>query len=222
MTEIQKPRRSRGLKSMRAAVIASAAVVGLVLGNGTASAAVDNSNYIVDGTGNTITVLQSDTFINAVAPLDNNPLSREYFHNGRAGYEVTGPDAADFSGTISIGYQVGYPAAIAPTITFSYSTPQLEVTAGVDGSGAGTGVGVDVTDILPQLGVSIPISSGGGITEVEAASGSVSGASGSIQLSNFHGFVTGVLGNVTIRPYVKLVSDKGDSVTTYGSPWRLN
>jgi hypothetical protein len=213
MTEIQKPRRSRGLKSMRAAVIASAAVVGLVLGNGTASAAVDNSNYIVDGTGNTVTVLQSDTFINAVPPLDNNPLSREYFHNGRAGYEVTGPDAADFSGTLSIGYQVGYPAAIAPTITFSYSTPQLEI---------GDGNSFTVSDILPQLGVSIPISSGGGITEVEAASGSVSGASGSVQLSNFHGFVTGVLGNVTIRPYVKLVSDKGDTVVTYGVPWRLN
>ncbi|GGG17277.1 porin MspA [Rhodococcoides trifolii] len=213
MTVIQKPRRSRGLKSMRAAVVASAAVVGLVLGNGTASAAVDNANSVVDGTGNTITVSQSDTFINSVPPLDNNPLSREIFHNGRASFDVVGPEADDFSGTLSIGYQIGFPAAIAPTITFSYSTPQLEV---------GDGNAFTVSDILPQLGVSIPISSGGGIAEVEAASGSVEGASGSVQLSNFHGFVTGVLGNVTVRPYVKLVSDKGDTVVTYGSPWRLN
>ena len=79
MTVIQKPRRSRGLKSMRTAVVASAAVVGLVVGGGSASAAVDDSNSVVDGGGNTITVSQADTFINSVFPLDGSPLTREWF-----------------------------------------------------------------------------------------------------------------------------------------------
>ncbi|MGB3171595.1 MAG: hypothetical protein WBB62_19385, partial [Rhodococcus sp. (in: high G+C Gram-positive bacteria)] len=75
MTEIQKPRRSRGLKSMGAAVVAGASVVGLVLGTGTASAAVDSTNSVVDANGNLITVTLSDTFLNSVPPLDGNPLT---------------------------------------------------------------------------------------------------------------------------------------------------
>ncbi|MGB6072749.1 MAG: MspA family porin, partial [Rhodococcus sp. (in: high G+C Gram-positive bacteria)] len=109
MTEIQKSRRSRGLKSMSAAVVAGASVVGLVLGTGTASAAVDSTNTVVDANGNVITVSLSDTFINSVSPLDGNPLTREWFANGVAGWTVTGPDADDFEGTVAIGYQVGYP-----------------------------------------------------------------------------------------------------------------
>jgi hypothetical protein len=213
MTVIQKPRRSRGLKSMRAAVIASASIVGLVIGSGSASAAVDDSNFIVDGGGNTITVSQADTFINSVAPLSGSPLDREWFHNGRAIVDVAGPDADDFEGDVTLGYQFGYPGSFAGTLTFAYSTPQLEL--GLDGTGT-------ISDILPQAGGSVELGFGPGIEDVTVGEGSAAGAHSEIQISNVHGTATGILGNVSVRPYVSVTSSNGDVVTTYGKPWRFN
>ncbi|NIL78671.1 MspA family porin [Rhodococcus sp. B10] len=223
MTEIQKPRRSRGLKSIGATVVAGASVAGLVLGTGTASAAVDSTNTVVDANGNTITVSLSDTFIDSVAPLDGNPLTREWFANGVAGWDVTGPDADDFEGTVVMGYQVGYPASLGGSITFGYSTPSLELTLNGDGVEAG------ISDILPQAGFEAEIAPGPGIVDAVAASGNVQGtegdaegASGTIQIANAHGTATGILGNVRVRPYVQLTSSTGDVAVAYGQPWTFN
>ncbi|ORI13817.1 hypothetical protein BJD99_11830 [Rhodococcus sp. 1163] len=223
MTEIQKSRRSRGLKSMSVAVAAGASVIGLVLGTGTASAAVDSTNTVVDANGNTITVSLSDTFINSVSPLDGNPLTREWFANGVAGWTVTGPDAADFEGTVAIGYQVGYPASIGGKVTFDYSTPSLGASVSADS------VSLSVGDILPQAGFSAEIAPGPGIVDATAASGNVQGtegdaegASGTIQIANAHGTATGILGNVRVRPYVSVTSSTGDVAVTYGVPWTFN
>lgn len=224
MTEIQKSRRSRGLKSMSAAVVAGASVVGLVLGTGTASAAVDSSNSVVDANGNLITVTLSDTFVNSVPPLDGNPLTREWFANGVAGWEVTGPDADDFEGTVAVGYQVGYPASLGGKITFSYQTPQAYIEIGSDGAVSG---GVD--DLLPRAGFEAEIAPGPGIVDATAASGEIQGtsgdaegASGTIQIANAHGTATGILGNVRVRPYVSVTSSTGDVAVTYGVPWVFN
>ncbi|MGB6180014.1 MAG: MspA family porin [Rhodococcus sp. (in: high G+C Gram-positive bacteria)] len=222
MTVIQKPRRSRGLKSMRTAVVASAAIVGLVIGSGSASAAVDDSNSVVDGGGNTITVSQADTFINSVAPLDGNPLTREWFHNGRAIVDVAGPDAADFEGDITLGYQFGYPGSMAGTLTFGYTTPNISAEFGIDGDGVIPGATLSTNDLLPSAGGSIDLGYGPGIADVVVGEGSASGEHTEIQISNVQGTATGILGNVTVRPYVKVVSGNGDSVTTYGQPWRFN
>ncbi|WP_315770885.1 MspA family porin [Rhodococcoides kroppenstedtii] len=205
-------------KSVRAAVVASAAVVGLVVGSGSASAAVDDSNSIVDGGGNTITVSQADTFINSVFPLDGSPLTREWFHNGRAIVDVTGPDAEDFSGTVTIGYQVGYPASLGGELTFDYTTPALEVGIGGDG----TFGGATLDNVLPQAGVGVTLEPGPGIETVEVASGAASGAHTEIQIANLHGTATNIAGNVSVRPYVQVVSDNGDVATTFGQPWRFN
>ncbi|MGW5267095.1 MspA family porin [Rhodococcus sp. NPDC003994] len=210
-------------KSVRAAVVASAAVVGLVVGSGSASAAVDDSNSIVDGGGNTITVSQADTFINSVAPLDGNPLSREWFHNGRAIVEVAGPDAEDFSGTITLGYQFGYPGSLDGTLTFSYTTPNISATlnpVGANNSFVTTELGTN--DLLPSASASVELGFGPGIEDVEVGSGAASGERTEIQVSNVHGTATGILGNVSVRPYVKVVSDNGDTAVTYGKPWRFN
>jgi hypothetical protein len=223
MTEIQKSRRSRGLKSMSAAVVAGASVVGLVLGTGTASAAVDSTNTVVDANGNVITVSLSDTFINSVSPLDGNPLTREWFANGVAGWTVTGPDADDFEGTVAIGYQVGYPASIGGAITFDYSTPTLDVGVSADDFSVGFG------NLIPQAGFSAEIAPGPGIVDATAASGNIqgtegdaAGASGTIQIANAHGTATGILGNVRVRPYVSVTSSTGDVAVTYGVPWTFN
>jgi hypothetical protein len=34
--------------------------------------------------------------------------------------------------------------------------------------------------------------------------------------------VTGAAGGVLLRPYARLISSAGDSVTTYGAPWNMN
>ncbi|MDV7196834.1 MspA family porin [Rhodococcus kroppenstedtii] len=211
-------------KSVRAAVVASAAVVGLVVGSGSAQAAVDDSNSIVDGGGNTITVSQADTFINSVAPLDGNPLSREWFHNGRAIVEVAGPDAEDFSGTITLGYQFGYPGSLDGTLTFSYTTPNISATLKPSATPGGgfTASELGTSDLLPSASASVELGFGPGIEDVEVGSGAASGERTEIQVSNVHGTATGILGNVSVRPYVKVVSDNGDTAVTYGKPWRFN
>ncbi|OZC55359.1 hypothetical protein CH267_12240 [Rhodococcus sp. 06-621-2] len=227
MTEIQKSRRSRGLKSMSAVAVAGASVVGLVLGTGTASAAVDSTNTVVDANGNTITVSLSDTFINSVSPLDGNPLTREWFANGVAGWEVTGPDADDFEGTVAVGYQVGYPASLGGKITFGYTTPNISAEFDVPNTTSAT---ISTSDLLPSAGFEAEIAPGPGIVDAVAASGNiqgvegqdVEGASGTIQIANAHGTATGILGNVRVRPYVSVTSSTGDVAVTYGVPWTFN
>ena len=236
MTEIQKSRRSRGLKSMSAAVVAGASVVGLVLGTGTASAAVDSTNTVVDANGNVITVSLSDTFINSVAPLDGNPLTREWFANGVAGWTVTGPDADDFEGTVAIGYQVGYPASLGGELSIDWATPSVGASLGYDlVKETGTAsVGADV-ELLPVASANITLGPGPGIVQSEGpvavidesamltgSEGDAAGASGTIQVANLHGTATGILGNVRVRPYVALTSSTGDVAVTYGAPWTFN
>ncbi|MBY4013820.1 MspA family porin [Rhodococcus fascians] len=266
MTEIQKSRRSRGLKSMSVAVAASASVVGLVLGTGTASAAVDSAKSIVDADGNTVTLTLSDSFVSGVAPLDGNPLTREWFYDGRASFDVQGPTADDFEGTLTAGLQIGYPLSLDGGVSVEWASPSanfgigstntttgtLATTVGalpgiVANPGAALGAvplvgeaesksNLDVgVQLIPQATATIDLAPGGGVVQSESAiatfneeanisktEGDAAGAQGSIQLAGVHGTATGILGNVTVRPYVTLLSAKGDSITTYGPATRLN
>ncbi|WP_027496046.1 MspA family porin [Rhodococcus sp. JG-3] len=296
MTEIQKSRRSRGLKSMSVATVAGASVVGLVLGTGTASAGVDGQVSVVDAGGNTINVTLSDTFINGVPSLDGNPLTREWFVDENAAFTVTGPSADDFEGTFQIGFQVGYPLAIAdPQVAFSWATPTLGLDIGSGNTSTGTlktgvetandtveidnpaynkdlpesstnpkkvkvpnpyagqlvpsgeslgleGVGEATSgiefhaDLLPTIEGSGALTPGGGIQSVtsdsipitndddgQGSTADAAGTSGSIQVRGLHGSVTNVIGNVTVRPYVKVVSSAGDvAAVAYGQPVRFN
>ncbi|MFJ2668793.1 MspA family porin [Nocardia fluminea] len=60
--------------------------VGLALGAGSAAAVIDSSSIVLDGENRTVEAIQSDTRIDFVAPLDGNPLTREWFHS--AGIEL--------------------------------------------------------------------------------------------------------------------------------------
>ncbi len=201
---------------IRAMAIASVATVGLAVANsGTAAAGFDGANSVVDHGGNKIEALTADTFVQFVPPLDGNPLTREWFHNGRAAFQITGPGADAFTGTITIGYQVGYPATFDGHITFKWQTPDLELD--LDPMGAVSPV---ITNIIPVLGFDATVGFGPGIVNVPAATGDISGASGDIALSNFEGTATGVLGQTSIRPYVQVVSAAGDTVVAYGPIFR--
>lgn len=206
-------RRTRSTTPAYVAFVAVLVTFVLSLGGATANAAVDSSNSITDGKGKTLTATQSDTSINFVQPLDGNPLTREWYHNGVASFAVSGPDADKFAGGMTIGYQVGYPATLTGSITFNYSTPSL----GFDLSDGGITLG----NLIPTLGLQLGVGFGPGIQDIKAATGPVTGHSGSIRIANFHGTVTGVVGETTVRPYVTLVSATGDSVTTYGPVWKI-
>ena len=134
-------------------------------------------------------------------PLDGNPLTREWFHDGVAAFSVSGPDAAAFGGGMTIGYQVGYPATLNGQITFNYSTPSLTF---------------DLSESTPRSATS----SRRWVSASAWASAPASRTSrlppdrsavtvGRFGSRNFHGSVTGVIGETTIRPYITLVSSKG-------------
>ena len=63
---------------------------------------------------------------------------------------------------------------------------------------------------------------GPGIQEVATFSVDVEGPEGNVAVSIAHGTVTGAAGGVLLRPFARLISSAGDSVTTYSQPWNMS
>jgi hypothetical protein len=214
----------------RVLVALIASIAALFASTGTSHAGLDNELSLVDGQGRTLTIQQWDTFLNGVFPLDRNRLTREWFHSGKAVYAVTGAGADDFEGVLELGYQVGFPWSLGVGINFSYTTPNIAF----DGQDYGTfnpitgGFDLDLIPaivtppLVPGVSISADLGNGPGIQEVATFSVDVAGANGAIAVSNAHGTVTGAAGGVLLRPYARLISSAGDSVTTYGEPWNMN
>jgi hypothetical protein len=218
----------------RVLVALVAAVAALFVGTGTSHAGLDNQLSLVDGGGRTMTIQQWDTFLDGVFPLDRNRLTREWFHSGKAVYSVVGPGADEFAGTLELGYQVGFPWSLGVGINFSYTTPNFLF----DDAAVYPGVGINslipsfptampfnsiiTPNILPGLSISADLGNGPGIQEVATFSVDVEGPNGSVAVANAHGTVTGAAGGVLLRPFARLISKAGDSVTTYGEPWNMN
>ena len=207
----------------RVLVALIAAVSALFVGAGTSHAGLDNELSLVDGTGKTLTIQQWDTFLNGVFPLDRNRLTREWFHSGRAVYSVTGEGADEFAGTLELGYQVGFPWSLGVGINFSYSTPNILLDdADLSPLGFNPLGSVITPNLFPGVSISADLGNGPGIQEVATFSVDVSGPNGAVAVSNAHGTVTGAAGGVLLRPFARLISGSGDSVTTYGEPWNMN
>ncbi|MFC9789224.1 MspA family porin [Rhodococcus sp. NPDC127528] len=232
MTEIRRQRRIRIANSKRALAVAGVSVVGLVFGTGTAAAGVDNANSLVDSSGDRVEVSQGDTAVNAVPPLDSSPLSREFFHNGYAEVQITGPHAAEAKGTkLTFGYQLGYPIALTGA-TIQLNTPglgfELEHS---DNALVGFGGATPPTlvlnannraellgDFIPQQNFTLDLQPGG-ITDVPVVKDkSFDGPGTRIRVAGVHGSVSGAIGQVTIRPYARAETEAGDIVMTYGAP----
>ena len=207
----------------RVLVALVAVVAGLFAGTGTASAEMDNQMSLVDGGGRTMTVSQWDTYLDGVFPLDRNRLTREWFHSGRAKYSVAGPGAEEFGGTLELGYQVGFPWSLGVGINFSYTTPNILLDdvslspLGFDPLGS-----IITPNLFPGVSISSDLGNGPGIQEVATFSVDVKGPEGSVAVANAHGTVTGAAGGVLLRPFARLISSTGDSVTTYGEAWNMN
>ena len=196
-----------------------AAVAALFVSAGTSHAGLDNELSLVDGQDRTLTIQQWDTFLNGVFPLDRNRLTREWFHSGSAVYNVAGPGADEFAGTLELGYQIGFPWSLGVGINFSYTTPNILLD---DTQVPGTTLSIITPNLFPGVSISADLGNGPGIQEVATFSVDVSGAAGGVAVSNAHGTVTGAAGGVLLRPFARLISKDGDSVTTYGEPWNMN
>ena len=90
----------------------------------------------------------------------------------------------------------------------------------IDGSGA-TGNIIIGNFIGTNAAGTADLGNGPGIQEVATFSVDVAGEEGSVVVSNAHGTVTGAAGGVLLRPFARLISSTGDSVTTYGEPWNM-
>ncbi|BBX68551.1 MspA family porin [Mycolicibacterium psychrotolerans] len=202
-----------------------AAIAAMFVSTGTSHAGLDNELSLVDGQGRTLTIQQWDTFLNGVFPLDRNRLTREWFHSGKAMYNVAGEGADDFEGTLELGYQIGFPWSLGVGINFSYTTPNIAFDA-QDFVSPEFGVdlfpGISTPPLFPGASISADLGNGPGIQEVATFTVDVAGPSGAVAVSNAHGTVTGAAGGVLLRPYARLISSSGDSVTTYGEPWNMN
>jgi hypothetical protein len=207
-----------------------AAIAALFVSTGTSHAGLDNQLSLVDGQDRTLTIQQWDTFLDGVFPLDRNRLTREWFHSGSAVYDVAGPNADAFEGTLELGYQIGFPWSLGVGINFSYTTPNIlldDTNVGVGfftggGGGAPQTLQVITPNLFPGVSISADLGNGPGIQEVATFSVDVSGPHGKVAVSNAHGTVTGAAGGVLLRPFARLISKAGDSVTTYGEPWNMN
>jgi hypothetical protein len=200
-----------------------AAFAGVFVGTGTAHAGLDNELSLVDGQGRTLDIQQWDTFLNGVYPLDKNRLTREWFHSGRAIYHVTGPGSDQFAGTLELGYQIGFPWSLGVGVNFSYTTPNinLDQTSFPFGNPLGGALVVTSPPLFPGVSITANLGNGPGIQEVATFSVDVTGPDGGVAVSNAHGTVTGAAGGVLLRPFARLISKAGDSVTTYGDPWDM-
>ena len=206
----------------RVLVALTAAVAGLVVA-APAHAVLDNQQSLVDGGGRTMTIQQWDTFLGGVAALDRNRLTREWFHSGKAMYSVAGPGADEFAGTLELGYQVGFPWSLGVGINFSYTTPNILLDDVSISPLAFDPIGSVITpNLFPGVSISSDLGNGPGIQEVATFSVDVEGPEGSVAVANAHGTVTGAAGGVKLRPFARLISKAGDSVTTYGEPWNMN
>ena len=205
----------------RVLVALVAAFAALFVSSGTSHAGLDNELSLVDGKDRTLTIQQWDTFLNGVFPLDRNRLTREWFHSGRSVYTVTGPGADDFEGTLELGYQVGFPWSLGVGLNFSYTTPNIVLDQFLTGRIRSAAAFTPPT--CSRVCRSAPTWATAPVSRKLRRSRSMSRVpSGGVAVSNAHGTVTGAAGGVLLRPFARLISTAGDSVTTYGEPWNMN
>src|SRR4029077_7108960 len=158
---------------------------------------------------------------NGVFPLDRNRLTREWFPPGSAAYNVAGPGPHELGTALELGYDIGFPLSLGVGINFSYTTPNILIDDG-NLSGLNPFGSVITPNLFPGVSISADLGNGPGIQEVATFSVDVTGPHGKVAVSNAHGTVTGAAGGVLLRPFARLISKAGDSVTAYGEPWNMN
>ncbi len=153
--------------------------------------------------------------------------------------------------TFQFGYQVAWTASVDGAIAFGWESPDPTFTINaarpeqfekvvdkegkpvlVDGkevyrsTGAAdeleiTGVETGVEGGLPGISAGIELTQAPGIAEIVVAESEFDGDFKEVQIANVHGAATGVIGPVSVRPFVRVITGNSDNVTTYGQVWTL-
>jgi len=163
---------SRVAGPLSLAIVAAAAILGAV--PSPADAAVSHKTT---ADGHAITLASAITNSKPPAPLDSNPFTKETFFTVDSKAAVTGLDGKVIKATVVLGYQFGYPVAVAPDgVAITLHTPDLklqggivakvapEVKGGADGVGlkageAGVESGAEAT-VLPPVDLSFTVAPG--------------------------------------------------------------
>ena len=105
-------------------------------------------------------------------------------------------------------------------VNFNYTTPNINLDQTT--ISATPALSVTSPPLFPGVAVTADLGNGPGVQEIATFSVDVTGPDGAVTVSNAHGTVTGAAGGVLLRPFARLISKAGDSVTTYGDPWNMN
>ncbi len=155
-------------------------------------------------------------------PLDRNRLTREWFHSGSAMYNVAGPGADEFEGTLELGYQIGFPWSLGVGINFSYTTPNILIDDGNLSRSSTRSTRSSPRTCSRVCRSALTWATAPASRKWRRSRSMWPARSGKVAVSNAHGTVTGAAGGVLLRPFARLISNAGDSVTTYGEPWNMN
>ena len=118
---------------------------------------------------------------------------------------------------------MGFPWSLGVGINFAYTTPNILLDDVSIAPNNFNPLGAIITpNLFPGASISSDLGNGPGIQEVATFSVDVAGPEGSVAVANAHGTVTGAAGGVLLRPFARLISKAGASVTTYSEPWNMN
>ncbi|RDI67365.1 MspA family porin [Nocardia pseudobrasiliensis] len=178
--------------------------------------------------GYSVMVTEGNTRVRSVPPLESSPLGREAFLDGIAVGQVDGPAGATVRGAVlDVGFEIGYPVALTG-VEVDIATPSLSVTntvtAGVGAGGPNVSVsgGVNVT-VIPSDAVKVNLRPGGSV-ERSVAKVALSNPGAYLDLSGTRVAVSGAIGQVQLRIYVRMsMSTDGGRITrvVYSDPVQL-
>ena len=138
-------------------------------------------------------------------------------------YIVAGAGADEFEGTLELGYQIGFPWSLGVGINFSYTTPNILLDERRSFPAARPAGFASSRRTCSPVCRSAPTSVTARVfRKWRRSRWTWRVRSGKVAVSNAHGTVTGAAGGVLLRPFARLISSAGDSVTTYGEPWNMN
>ena len=192
------------------------------MSTGTSHAGLDNELSLVDGQGRTLTIQQWDTFLNGVFPLDRNRLTREWFHSGRAKYTWPGR-VRRVRGHVGAGLPDRLPvvAGCGHQLQLHHAQHPARRSA-IAGIEPVRSVGHHARTCSRVCRSALTWATARASRRWRPSRWTSPVPHGGVAVSNAHGTVTGAAGGVLLRPFARLISKAGDSVTTYGEPWNMN
>lgn len=216
---------------LRSTVLVAVATVVALAGPvaGTAAAATHSTRE-----GLTIELTANRSSVRSIAPLDGMPLSKQARLSSDVHAAVQGVGDKKVEATVEVGYQIGYPVALAPDgVDVTLHTPELTLSSGINAKlGATVGIGADgapgEVEIGPEIGAELGAEATvipsadlefavkpGGISTVSVAEFAMTKPVADTVLSGVDLHVTNALGPVSVRPYAKITVTSEEGVYVY-------